>query len=436
MHGKGIIHRDIKPANALVDERGTVKLADFGASKEIKGGAGGKTLELENQTLKGTPYFMAPEVMTQAGHGRKADIWSIGATVMQMKTGTPPWKAHKFDSIIQLMCHIASDATALPMLPSIEEVGQELHSFLTHCFQRDPNLRPSCHELAGHVFLAFNSSCIIQEENDPMMNTLARIDNSASFMSPKNGGGGGGGGGGGSPFGSNNKVNNEIDANSSVMSDLSLSFSLVGGETVNVSGGDEDEEANQRNQSVEGGSSNPFSRDSKHFETEGHVIASTNFDQDSSSKKKVPLAEKLDDWIDDWNDVGSEAQSEIRNGSMTTGSIVEKEMKKKKKKKKKNKPLRPGKKRMAESIQKIEQQQSKGQSMVQVDEDEGSETMMTNSWTEREERPINSIAHQQNVKALMKREKAKEEADRLYEEELEFSRTVGATYDLSGADGR
>ena len=91
---------------------------------------------------------------------------------------------------------------------------------------------------------------------------------------------------------------------------------------------------------------------------------------------------------------------------------------------------------MAESVQNEEQQQSKGQSMVQVDEDEGSETMMTNSWTEREERPINSIAHQQNVKALMKREKAKEEADRLYAEELEFSRTVGATYDLSGADGR
>jgi tRNA A-37 threonylcarbamoyl transferase component Bud32 len=58
LHSKGIIHRDIKPANVLVDERGTVKLADFGASKQIKGGAGGTTLELENQTLKGTPYFM------------------------------------------------------------------------------------------------------------------------------------------------------------------------------------------------------------------------------------------------------------------------------------------------------------------------------------------------------------------------------------------
>ena len=75
LHSKGIIHRDIKPANVLVDERGTVKLADFGASKQIKGGAGGATMELENQTLKGTPYFMAPEVMCQSGHGRKADVW-------------------------------------------------------------------------------------------------------------------------------------------------------------------------------------------------------------------------------------------------------------------------------------------------------------------------------------------------------------------------
>ena len=87
--------------------------------------------------LKITCVLQAPEVMTQSGHGRKADIWSVGATVMQMKTAVPPWKAHKFDSIIQLMCHIAGDPTAIPMLPSENEIGFEVHSFLLDCFQRD-----------------------------------------------------------------------------------------------------------------------------------------------------------------------------------------------------------------------------------------------------------------------------------------------------------
>ena len=97
-----MIHRDIKGANILVDDRGCIKLADFGASKIL---VGGSTLMDENQSLRGTPYFMAPEVIMQTGHGRKADVWSVGCTVLQMVTGRPPWKRkQKFESQAQLMC--------------------------------------------------------------------------------------------------------------------------------------------------------------------------------------------------------------------------------------------------------------------------------------------------------------------------------------------
>ena len=154
LHSKGIVHRDIKPANVLVDERGLVKLADFGASKQIALAPSGATIEMNNQTLKGTPYFMAPEVMTQSGHGRKSDIWSIGATVMQMRTGAPPWKSNKFESLIQLMCHIAQTPDAVPDVPSDPAVmSTNLRSFILICFQRDPKVRPTALELSDHVFL-------------------------------------------------------------------------------------------------------------------------------------------------------------------------------------------------------------------------------------------------------------------------------------------
>ena len=89
LHEQRVIHRDIKAANILVDDRGTIKLADFGSSKRLDSMG---MINNGNLSLRGTPYFMAPEVIMQIGHGRKADIWSVGCTILQMVTGQPPWK--------------------------------------------------------------------------------------------------------------------------------------------------------------------------------------------------------------------------------------------------------------------------------------------------------------------------------------------------------
>lgn len=83
------MHQDIKGANILIDNKGCIKLADIGSSKQVE-----KLATMTTAKSKGTPYWMAPEVILQTGHSFSADIWSVGCTVIEMATGKPPWSEH------------------------------------------------------------------------------------------------------------------------------------------------------------------------------------------------------------------------------------------------------------------------------------------------------------------------------------------------------
>ena len=84
LHCHRIIHRDIKGANILVDKSGSCKLADFGASRRLADLTGSSV-----KSLRGTPYWMAPEVIKQTQIGRQADIWSVGCTIIEMADAPP-----------------------------------------------------------------------------------------------------------------------------------------------------------------------------------------------------------------------------------------------------------------------------------------------------------------------------------------------------------
>ena len=140
LHENKIIHRDIKGGNILVDDHGIIKLADFGCSKRL-----GQDGTLEGaRTMKGTPYFMAPEVLMQDRYGRKADVWSVGGVVLQMITGDPPWKQLRLKGPWELFQRVRSTEDPPPM-PS--DMPEPILTFALRCFERDPSRRPSAKEL-------------------------------------------------------------------------------------------------------------------------------------------------------------------------------------------------------------------------------------------------------------------------------------------------
>ncbi|KAL2324366.1 hypothetical protein Fmac_023424 [Flemingia macrophylla] len=145
LHNNGIIHRDIKGANILVDNKGCIKLADFGASKKV--------VELATingaKSMKGTPHWMSPEVILQTGHTISTDIWSVACTVIEMATGKPPW-SQQYPQEVSALFYIGSTKSH-PPIP--EHLSAEAKDLLLKCFHKEPNLRPSASELLQHPFI-------------------------------------------------------------------------------------------------------------------------------------------------------------------------------------------------------------------------------------------------------------------------------------------
>ncbi|CAK69929.1 unnamed protein product (macronuclear) [Paramecium tetraurelia] len=138
LHKKGIIHRDIKGANIIVDTKGVCKLADFGCS----------IIGLNAYSLKGTPNWMAPEVINGQETGRYSDIWSLGCTIIEMLTGQPPWG--RFQSPMQALLTISSKQSS-PPIPT--NISSNLQDFLDKCLQFDHKKRWKAKQLLQHPFI-------------------------------------------------------------------------------------------------------------------------------------------------------------------------------------------------------------------------------------------------------------------------------------------
>eukprot|EP00798_Chlamydomonas_sp_ICE-L_P017484 gene17484-23789_t len=135
--------RESVGGSILVDGHGTVKLAGFGASKQIEDLA-----SIKDPSIVGTPFWMAPEMIKQTGHGPPADIWSTGCVVIEMASGKPPWS--NCYTQVPAMFHIAS-TTQPPEFP--EHLSAEAKDFLLLCFNRVPKERPNATRLLKHPWM-------------------------------------------------------------------------------------------------------------------------------------------------------------------------------------------------------------------------------------------------------------------------------------------
>lgn len=146
LHSYNVTHRDVKAANLLLSENGA-KLADFGISVQLRHA---------NDTMKnfaGSPYWCAPEVITDNSYNNKVDLWSAGIVAIELAEKRPPYWEMEPMEVIQHIPHQLP-----PQLKEPKKWSVDFKDFLDKCLKKNAKDRPSAVDLLQHPFILSGSS--------------------------------------------------------------------------------------------------------------------------------------------------------------------------------------------------------------------------------------------------------------------------------------
>jgi len=142
LHTRSRIHRDIKSDNVLLGLDGAVKLADFGYCVQLT------EEQAKRNSLVGTPYWMAPELIRTQFYDEKVDVWSLGILTIELADRVPPL----YDEPIMRALYLIT-SQGPPRLKDESKWSPEMRDWLAKCLVMNPEARTRSERLMSHPFL-------------------------------------------------------------------------------------------------------------------------------------------------------------------------------------------------------------------------------------------------------------------------------------------